>query len=328
MAGGQEVPRTERGSVATATRRRATAFNPLSYIFTRQDISFYIFVAPWLIGFLAFTLGPFLASIWLSLTDWSLMEAAKFVGLRNFHEMFLEDETWRQAVWNTFYYTIVSVPLKQVIALSVAILLNQKLRGIYVYRTIFYLPAVTSGVATAMLWMQVFGYHLGALNALLIKVGIEPQAWLTDLKLAMPTLIFISLWNVGGIFLIYLAGLQGVSTHLYEAAEVDGAGMWAKFRNVTIPMITPSIFFNIVMGFIGSFQVFTAAYIITGGGPADRTLFYVLQLYLKAFIYFEMGYASAMAWVLFVIIMIFTLFQLWLSRRWVYYEGAPVGARI
>jgi multiple sugar transport system permease protein len=206
-------------------------------------------------------------------------------------------------------------------------LLNQDLRGIYIYRTLFYLPAVTSGVATAVLWAQVFGFNMGVLNAALSYIGIPPQAWFTDLKLAMPTLIFISLWEVGNIFVIYLAGLQGVPTHLYEAAEVDGANTWDKFVNVTIPMITPTIFFNVVMGFIGSFQVFTSAFIITGGGPANRTLFYVLRLYWMAFINFRMGYASAMAWILFAIILLLTVFQLWLSGKWVYYEAAAPGAR-
>lgn len=315
----------ESGPATTATKRGFFASNPLDNLFARQNVAFYLFVAPWFIGFVAFTLGPFLISIGLSFTNWSIVEEPEFVGLTNFREMF-GGESWRRALWNTFYYTIVSVPCKQVIALALAMLLNQNLRGIYIYRTIFYLPAVTSGVATAMLWVQIFGLHMGALNAILAKLGVAPVAWLTDLKLALPTLIFISLWNVGSIFLIYLAALQGVSVHLYEAAEVDGAGAWRKFVDITVPMITPSIFFNIVMGFIGSFQVFTQAYIMTGGGPAERTLFYVLYLYLKAFIFFEMGFASAMAWILFLIILMFTILQLWLSRRWVYYEGATPGA--
>jgi len=314
-------------SARALPRARQAVLHPMNYVFTRQHIAGYIFIAPWFMGFLFWTLAPFLASIGLSFADWSIMGKAKFVGLGNYHKMLSGDVRYRSALWNTLYYTIFAVPLKQVVALAIALLLNQKLRGIYIYRTIFYLPAVTSGVATAILWTQIFGYRMGILNAVLAKVGISARPWLTDLNLAMRTLIFISLWNVGQLFLIYLAGLQGVPTHFYEAAEVDGAGAWHKFRHVTLPLITPSIFFNVVMGFINSFKVFTQAYVMTGGGPADRTLFYCLYLYYKAFRDFRMGYAAAMAWILFFIIMAVTLVQLALSRRWVYYEGAAPGGR-
>lgn len=301
----------------------------LQSLLTRQDVVFYIFIAPWAIGFIAFTLGPFLVSMGLSLTEWNLLTPPRFIGLGNFVRMFTDDRYFGVSLWNTFYFTVVSVPLKQLVGFMLAMLLNQNLRGIYIYRTIFYLPSVTSGVATAMLWMYVFGYHTGIVNAILKFFSLGPYAWFTDLDLAMPTLIFISLWEVGSIFLIYLASLQGVPFQLYEAAEVDGAGRWHKIWNVTIPMITPAVFFNTVMGFIGSFQVFTSAFIITAGGPADRTLFYVLRLYREAFTYFRMGYASALAWVLFIIIMVLSLIQLRLSRLWVYYEGdVPIaGAR-
>lgn len=310
---------------ATAERARRQVFNPLRYIFTHEQIAGYVFIAPWFIGFIAFTLGPFIASIILSFLDYAMIGDAKFIGLANYRKMFFEDVRIGVSLLNTFYYVLVSVPLRQVIALSIAMLLDQKLKGIFIYRTIFYLPSVTSGVATSILWSQIFGYRMGILNAVLSKVGITPQPWLTDLNLAMPTLIFISLWNVGTIFIIYLAGLQGVPIHYYEAAEVDGASDWQRFTRITLPLITPSIFFNVVMGFIGSFQVFTQAYVMTGGGPADRTLFYVLYLYFKAFRDFRMGYASAMAWILFFIIMALTLIQLTLSKRWVYYEGEAVG---
>lgn len=301
---------------------RQVRINPLSYIFTHQRICGYIFIAPWFIGFLIWTLGPFLASIYMSLTNWSILGAARFLGLGNYQKMFTTDARYRAALINTIVYVVTSIPLKQIIALTIALLLDQKLRGIYIYRTIFYLPAVTSGVATSILWSMIFGYRMGILNAVLAKIGIAPRPWLTDIDLALPTLIFISLWNVGGIFIIYLAGLQGVPTHFYEAAEVDGATESQKFWKITIPLITPSIFFNVVMGFIGSFKVFTQAFVMTGGGPADRTLFYVLYLYYKAFRDFRMGYAAAMAWILFLIILVLTLIQMWLSKKWVYYEGA------
>lgn len=323
MAGEQSV----RVEAEVRPRARRLGFHPLSYIFTRQHIAGYIFIAPWFIGFFIWTLGPFLASIGLSFTEWSIMGKARFVGFANYRKMFFGDVRYRSALWNTVYYTVLSVPLRQVIALAIAVLLNQKLRGIYIYRTIFYLPAVTTGVATSILWTQIFGYRMGVLNAVLKNFGVTPRPWLTDLNLAMRTLIFISLWNVGQSFIIYLAGLQGVPTHFYEAAEVDGAGTWHRFRHITLPLITPSIFFNIVMGFIHSFRVFLQAYVMTAGGPADRTLFYVLYLYYKAFQDFRMGYAAAMAWVLFLIIMLITVVQLALSRRWVYYEGAAPGGR-
>ena len=306
-------------TAALAARPRT---NPLSYIFTHQNICGYIFIAPWFIGFIIWTLGPFIASIFLSLTNWSLMGKFEILWFENYQKMFTSDARFIAALTNTSIYVLASIPLRQIIALSIALLLNQQLRGIYIYRTVFYLPSVTSGVATSIVWSMIFGFRMGILNAVLLKLNIEPQPWLTSIKWALPTLIFISLWSVGSTFIIYLAGLQGVPTHFYEAAEVDGATAWQKFWRITIPMITPSIFFNIVMGFIGSFQVFTQAYIMTGGGPADRTLFYVLYLYYKAFRDFRMGYASAMAWVLFGIILVLTMVQMWLSNRWVYYEGA------
>ena len=311
----------------TVVQRRRTAPNPLRYIFTHEQIAGYVFIAPWFIGFLVFTLGPFIASVVLSFLDYAMIGDPKFIGLANFRKMFFEDYRIGTSLLNTLYYVAVSVPLRQVIALSIAMLLDQQLKGIFIYRTVFYLPAVTSGVATAVLWSQIFGYRMGILNAALAVIGIPPRPWLTDLTRAMPTLIFISLWTVGQQFIIYLAGLQGVPVHYYEAAEVDGASSWQKFTRITLPLITPSIFFNIVMGFIGSFQVFTQAYVITGGGPADRTLFYVLYLYYKAFRDFRMGYASAMAWLLFFIILALTLAQTTLTRRWVYYEGEVIGGR-
>ena len=313
-----EASQEPRSVEAEPIRQR---FNLRSYIFTNERITGYILIAPWFVGFVVWTLGPFLASIGLSFLKWSMMGEPKFVGFGNYVKMFTNDSHYRSALVNTSLYVLASVPLKQILALCIAMILDQSLRGIYIYRSIFYLPSVTSGVATAILWSQVFGYRMGVLNSVLSKIGITPQPWLTSIKWALPTLIFISLWNLGNIFIVYLAGLQSVPVHYYEAAEVDGAGPWQRFFKITVPLITPSIFFNTVMGFIGSFKVFTQAYIMTGGGPADRTLFYVLYLYQKAFQDFRMGYASAMAWILFLIILSLTLCQLWLSRKWVYYEG-------
>jgi multiple sugar transport system permease protein len=314
------------GADEAVRRRRGITLNPRAWIFSHSHRTFYLCIAPWAIGFLAFTLAPFLTSAYLSLTRWHLLAPPKFRGVANFSEMFVEDHLFRSVVWNTIYFTLGSVPGKQLVALALAMLLNQKLKGIWIYRSIFYLPAVTSGVATAILWTYIFGYNIGILNAVLQIVGLPRVRWLTDVNQAMRTMIMMSFWNVGSIFLIYLAGLQGVPDHLYEAAEVDGAGVWSRFRNVTLPMISPSIFFNIVMGIIGSFQGFTAVYVMTGGGPADRTLLYGLHIYYTAFQFFRMGYAAAMAWVLFSIILVLTLIQLRLSERWVYYEaGGPGG---
>ena len=310
------------GVVAAPAGERREGFGPISWIFTRPKICGPIFIAPWFLGFLVFTAGPFVVSIVLSFLKWSLLGSPKWVGFANYVKLFTNDVRFTMALQNTVTYVLVSVPLKQIIALAIAMLLDQDLRGIYIYRSVFYLPAVTSGVATAILWLQIFGYRMGILNAVLAKVGIQAIPWLMSIQWALPTLMFISLWNVGSIFIIYLAGLQGVPVHFYEAAEVDGATAWQKFWKITVPLITPSIFFNVVMGFIGSFQVFTQAYVMTGGGPADRTLFYVLYLWFKGFQDFRMGYASALAWILFLIIMSLTLFQMWLARRWVYYEGA------
>jgi multiple sugar transport system permease protein len=253
----REVAAGERG--ASLPRPRRAGFHPLNYIFTRPQICGPLFIAPWFLGFVVFTAGPFLGSLVLSFLNWSLMGAPKWAGLGNYVKIFTDDNRFPWAVRNTFIYVLVSVPLKQVLALSIAMLLNQELKAIWLYRSVFYLPSVTSGVATAILWSQVFGFRMGVMNAVLAKVGIQPIPWLTSLTWALPTLIFISLWSVGNIFIIYLAGLQGVPTHLYEAAEVDGASPWTRFIKITLPLITPSIFFNTVMGFIGTFRVFTDA---------------------------------------------------------------------
>ena len=223
---------------------------------------------------------------------------------------------------NTAYYVLFHVPGVNLLALGCALLLNQKLRGIALYRTLFYMPSVTSGVATAVLWIWLFNGQYGVLNSFLRVFGVSGPNWLFDIKWSMNALIIMSLWGMGNAMLIYLAGLQNVPQHLYEAAMVDGAGAWQRFVNVTLPLLTPTIFYNLVIGVIASFQVFTAAFVMTAGGPADSTLFYVLYLYRVAFENLRMGYAAALAWILFVIIIAFTILQFVLARRWVYYEGA------
>jgi multiple sugar transport system permease protein len=282
--------------------------------------------SPWIIGFLVFTLGPMIASIYFSLTEYSVLQPAKFIGLANFTRMFTNDPRYLISITNTVYYTVLQVPLGIVVALTIAILLNQGLRGENLFRTAYYMPSVVSGVAVSMLWLWLFDPTLGLVNDLLGRIGITGPRWLQDPAWSKPALVLMSVFGIGGTMVIFLAGLQGISESLYEAAMVDGANWWQKTRHITIPMITPTIFFNMVMGFIGSFQVFTQAYVMTNGGPVNSTLFYVLYLYQNAFRFFKMGYASAMAWVLFFIVLALTLIQFRLAGRWVYYEAAtPAG---
>jgi multiple sugar transport system permease protein len=257
----------------------------------------------------------------LSLTDWSVLKAPSFVGLTNYITMLGSDQYFRKALSNTLYYAGVSIPLGIVLAFLISVLLNQKIMGITLFRTFFYLPSLVTGVAVAVLWAWLLNPQFGLINHGLKMIGIEGPEWLYNTKTAMPAMIIMSLWGIGGTMLTYLAGLQGVPDHLYEAAEIDGAGTMSKFFNVTIPLMTPVIFFNLTVAIIGSFQTFTQFYIMTNGGPANATLVYVLYLYRNAFEYFKMGYASALAWVLFFLILVLTIVQFYLAPRWVYYEG-------
>jgi multiple sugar transport system permease protein len=231
------------------------------------------------------------------------------------------DPLFWAAIKVTLIYTAANIPLTIALGFSLAVLLNQNVRLIALWRTIFYLPAVVSGVSVALLWLWVFNPELGLANRFLGLFGIEPLGWYLSTQWALPMLIIMSLWNVGGGMVIYLAGLQGIPTELYEAAQIDGASAWRRFLAVTIPMMTPVLFFQVVIGIINSLQVFTNAYVITGGGPANATLVYVLYLYLNAFSYFKMGYAAALAWILFLMILALTGVIFWSSSRWVYYEA-------
>lgn len=292
----------------------------MSNLRKRESIEGYLFVAPLLVGLIVFTAGPMLASLAISFCKYDIFSAPKFIGLGNYRELFRDPLFW-QSLKVTAIYSFVSVPLGLTLGLAVAILMNQKIRGIAIFRTIYYLPAVVSGVAVALLWIWIFDPTYGLGNVVLKAFGLPPVAWLSDTRTALPSLILMSLWGVGGGMVIYLAGLQSVPQHLYEAASLDGANVVQKFRHVTIPMLTPVIFYNLIMGIIGSFQVFTQAFVMTNGGPVNSTLFYVLYLFRQAFNYFHMGYASAMAWVLFVIILVLTMLVFKSSAMWVYYEG-------
>lgn len=300
----------------------ATAARPRQRWLTRTDLIGYLFISPWIFGFVVFTFGPFIASLFLSLTNWEVVGDWGFVGAANYLKLFTgRDELFNRSLYNTAFYVVFHVPGVQIIALALAMFLNQPLKFIATYRTILYLPAVTAGVATSYLWAFIFSNNGGLLNTALSWVGIDGPNWLYSMEWSMPALIIMSFWNVGTTMLIYLAALQSVPAHLHEAAMIDGANLISRFRNVTLPMITPATFFNVVLGIIGSFQVFTAAFIITAGGPANATLFYTLYLYRAAFQDLQMGYASALAWVLFLIILFFTVIQLLAARLWVYYEG-------
>jgi len=281
----------------------------------------YIMLAPWILGIVFFIIGPIVASLVLAFTQWDLLNPPQWVGIANLREMFSTDDLIPKSLGNTAFYTFLGVPLQLAMALSMALLLNQDLRGIRFYRTAFYVPSVTPAVANAILWILIYSPEFGIANYVLDAVGLPTFRWLADARIAKPAFIIMSLWGVGGTMVIYLAGLQGIPEYLYEAASIDGAGTLSRFRNVTLPMLTPTIFFTTIMGIIGSFQVFAGAYIMTNGGPNNATLFYVLYLYRNAFQYLRMGYASAMAWVLFVIIAFFTFIQFAASGRWVYYEG-------
>jgi multiple sugar transport system permease protein len=272
----------------------------------RRNVTGYIFIAPFVLGFLFWFLIPALTSIWLVFQDWNMIKPPEFVGLDNFRKL-LSDRLFWQSLKVTTLYTVVSVPLSMALAFLLALLMNTKVRGITVFRTIYYLPSIVPAVANAVLWAWILNSDFGLLNAFLRSIGLPKFRWLQETELALPALILMSLWGLGWAMVIYLAGLQGIPEVFYEAAEIDGAGRWAKLRHVTIPLMSPVIFFNLIMGIIGSFQVFTAGFLITDGGPQNATLFYVLYLYRNAFEYLEMGYAAALAWVLFFIIMGLTL---------------------
>lgn len=286
----------------------------------REAIDGYLFITPWLIGFVVFVAGPMIASLTLSFMSWDLLNDPEWVGFQNYIDL-ADDRRVVISLKNTVFYTFLSVPINLCVALIAALLLNTNVRGQSFFRTAFYLPAVMPVVANAVLWFWILNPEIGLANALLDRVGLPRSQWLFDADTAKPTFILMGLWGVGNTMIIFLAGLQGIPASLYDAAHVDGANAWQRFRAVTIPMLSPVILFNLVLGVIGSFQIFTSAYLLTDGGPNNATLFSVLYLFRLGFEQFEMGYASAFAWLIFAIILVFTLFQLKFSQRWTYYEG-------
>lgn len=288
--------------------------------FWRRNLTAYLFLLPWLLGLLIFTLGPMVSSLYLSFTRFELLEPASWIGLQNFHDIFLEDDRFYKALKATFQFVIVSVPLKLIFALLIAMLLNRSIRGIGLYRGVYYLPSLIGGsVAVALMWRQIFDDG-GLFNRFLELFGITGAVWISDPRYAIYTLCLLAIWQFGSPMVIFLAGLKQVPDHLYEAAAIDGASKWQQFFKITLPLLSPVIFFNLVMQTIGAFMTFTQGLIITKGGPMDTTLFYAIYLYEKGFTYFQMGYASALAWILLAIVGVFTVLLFRTSNRWVYYE--------
>jgi len=284
----------------------------------RQNLEALLFLSPWILGFLIFTAGPLIASVALSFMSWDVITPAKWIGLANYKQLF-HDQLLVVSLGNTLYYAALSIPLHLIVALALALLLNQKVKGMGFFRTIFYLPSLTAGVATFLLWGNIFEPQAGLVNRVLRHFMSNPPGWLIDPAWSKIALVIMGTWAVGSTMLIFLAGLQGIPAHLYEAASIDGAKPWKQFLNVTVPMLTPTIFFNMIIATIGSLQVFTQAFVLTHGGPSNSTLFYVYYLFNRAFVYFNMGYASAMAWLLFAIVLVLTMIQMRMSKKWVHY---------
>jgi multiple sugar transport system permease protein len=291
----------------------------------REAFSFYLTVSPWIIGFLAFTFVPMAISLYLSFTRWNVLTAPVWIGLENYNYMLTRDPDFYQSLRVTVAYTITSVPLQLLIALMLAVLLNQATYAVGFFRTAFYIPSIVASVASAVLWTWIFNPRFGPLNGLLRSLGLGSPQWFNDPTFALPALVIMSTWSVGGQMLIFLAGLKGIPRQLYEAAEVDGAGPMTRFFRITLPMLSPTIFFNLIMTMIGAFQTFDAAFVISTtrggqiGAPQKSTLFFLLHLYEEGFKNLNMGYASALAWVLFIVILTVTVIINRTSKNWVFY---------
>lgn len=287
----------------------------------QEALSFYLFITPWLLGFVIFTLFPIVASFLLSFTQYDMILAPKWLGAANFKEMF-HDPLFYKSMYNTLYIVVFAVPASMIASFSVAMLLNTNVRGLAAYRTAFYIPSVVPTVASAALWLYLLQPQWGLLNGVLGSLGIKGPGWLASEVWSKPSIILMMVWGSGGTMILYLAALQEIPETLYEAAEIDGANWGGKFLHVTLPLMTPTIFFTVVMSIISTFQVFSAIFVLTDGmgGPVNSTLVYLIYLYRNAFAFFRMGFSSAMAWVLFVIILVLTLIQFKTASYWVYYE--------
>jgi multiple sugar transport system permease protein len=286
----------------------------------RTNIAGYLFMAPWLIHLSVLIMGAMLFSLGISLFDTDFLTKANYIGVGNYQRMFNDPLFWK-SLRNTAYYTFAMVPLSVTFALIIALLLNQKVKFLGVYRTLYYIPSIVSGVAIALLWSYLLNPRFGLINRTLALFGLPGPEWIYSQEWAIPAFIMMGVWSAGGNMLLYLAGLQGIPTTLYEAAKIDGANSWQRFWRITLPMLTPTIYFNLLINMIGAWQIFSQSYIMTGGGPNNATLTMVLYLYRKGFEQFHFGYAAALAWAIFVIVMLFTLLIVRSSAAWVYYEG-------
>jgi multiple sugar transport system permease protein len=286
-----------------------------------EAIEGYLLASPWFVGLAAFTVIPVFLSIYYSFADYEIIKQPQFVGLKNYVRLFTEDAQFWTSLGNTGFMVFLGVPVHMLCGLAVAMLLNQRVHGLPFYRTFFFLPSQISGVALAYLWGWMLHPQFGLTSIILKLSGVQAPNFLQDPNWVKPAFVFLGVWGVGTTMIIWLAGLQGIPDTFYEAAQVDGAGRLRQFFSITLPLLSPTIFFVLVTGIIGTFQIFTQAYVITNGGPNDATLFYALLIYRHAFQYFNMGYAAALAWVLFIIVMVLTLGQLKLGGRWVYYEA-------
>ncbi|MBA9028141.1 carbohydrate ABC transporter permease [Peribacillus huizhouensis] len=291
-----------------------------SFTLVRKRVP-YLFILPWIIGFLVFTLGPLGSSLIMSLFDWPITGEAKFIGLNNFTKMFTADPQFYDSLVITFKFAAIFVPLNLISALVLALLITQPVKGVKIFRTIFYLPAVVSGVAVSIIWGWIFNSEFGVLNYLLSLIGIEGPSWLIDPKWAIVTIVIASAWGVGTMMLIFYTDIKGIPPELYEAASIDGAGPLRQFFNITIPTITPTILFNVITSVIAALQQLTLVLLLTGGGPLKSTYFYGLFVYNNAFKHHQLGYASANAWFMFIIILILTMLIFKSSSTWVFYEA-------
>ena len=308
-----KLPDQEAEMVTTTARRKPKDFG-------RNDLAGYLFISPWLVGFFLFGFIPIAVSLFLAFTDYDVLGSWNFIGLSNFERMFTRDIRYQRSLEATFKYVLLAVPLRLVFALAIAMLLNTKRRGVYWYRAAYYVPSVLgASVAVTIMWRQLFGSQ-GVINAVAASLGLPTTNWLGNPDTAIWTLILLAVWQFGSPMLVFLAGLRQIPKELYEASEIDGASYWSQFLRITLPLLTPVIFFNLIMQTIAGFKVFTQAFLITGGAPLDTTLFYSLYLYQRAFVSFQMGYAAAMAWIMLIIIAVLTAISFKLSSYWVYYE--------
>jgi multiple sugar transport system permease protein len=287
----------------------------------REAIAGYLFAAPWLAGLLGLTAIPALASIYLSFTEYQLVKEPSFIGLDNYRQLFTSDQRFIKAILNTIFMVALGVPAQMIVGLAVALLLNQRVRGLAIYRTIFFLPSQVTGVALALMWGWILNPQFGIVTQALELMRIQAPLWLVDPNWVKPAFILMGLWSIGTSMIIWLAGLQSIPDIYYEAAQIDGASPLRRFWSITLPLLTPTTFFVLITSIIGTFQIFTQAFVLTRGGPNDASLFYALYIYEQAYRFFQMGYAAALAWVLFVIVLALTLLNLRLAKTWVYYEA-------